>query len=82
VIVTPALIVTLSVAVAELFAESTTFAVNVAVPATGVVPDTTPALDKLSPTAVNWLAPEVTVQVRPVPDPPDAASVVEYAVPP
>jgi len=78
---TPALIVTLSVAVAELLAESTTLAVNVAVPETGVVPDKTPVFDRLSPTAVKLLAPEVTLHVRPVPVPPAAVSVSLYAVP-
>ena len=62
--------------------ESVTFTVNVADPATGVVPDNTPALDKLNPTAVNALDPDVTDQVYPVPDPPVAAKVTEYAVPP
>jgi hypothetical protein len=78
---TPALIVTLIVAVAELLAESTTLAVKVAVPATGVAPDNTPALDRLNPTAVKLLAPEVTVQVRPDPEPPAAVSVSLYAAP-
>jgi hypothetical protein len=74
--------VTLSVAVAELLAESTTLAVNVAVPATGVVPDNTPVLDRLNPTAAKLLAPEDTLQVRPVPEPPAAVSVSLYAAPP
>jgi hypothetical protein len=78
---TPALIVTLIVAVAELLAESTTLAVKVAAPDTGVAPDNTPVLDRVNPTAVNELAPDVTLQVRPVPDPPAAVSVSLYAVP-
>jgi hypothetical protein len=81
VIISPALIVTLSVLVAELLAESTTLAVNVAVPATGAAPDSTPVLDRLNPTAVRLLAPEVTLHVRPVPVPPAAVSVSVYAVP-
>jgi hypothetical protein len=81
VITSPALMVTLSVAVVELLAESTTLAVNVAVPETGVVPDKTPVPDRLSPTAVKLLAPEVTLHVRPVPVPPAAVSVSLYAVP-
>jgi hypothetical protein len=78
---TPALMVTLNVAVAKLLAESTTFAVNVAVPVTGVAPDRTPVLDRLNPTAVKLLAPEVTLHVRPVPEPPAAVNVSLYAVP-
>jgi hypothetical protein len=73
--------VTLSVAVAVLLAESMTFAVKVAVPAIGVVPDSTPVLDRVNPIAVKLLAPEVMLQVRPVPVPPAAVSVSVYAVP-
>jgi hypothetical protein len=63
VIASPDLIVTVKVPVALFPTESVTFTVNVADPATGVVPASTPALDKLNPTAVKLLAPEVTVQV-------------------
>ena len=66
-----------SVAVAVLPAESFTCTPNVADPATGVVPATTPPLDKLNPTAVSALDPDVTVHVYPVPDPPVAANVCE-----
>ncbi len=51
--VRPGLIVTEKVAVAEFDAESVTFTPNVALPATGEDPESTPALDKLNPTAVN-----------------------------
>ena len=57
------LIVTVKVSEAEFEAESVTLAVNVAVPAIGVAPDKTPALDKLRPTAVRLGAPEVTDHV-------------------
>jgi hypothetical protein len=70
VIVSAALTVTEKVPVAVFEAESVTFTPNIALPATGVVPDSTPALDRLSPIEVNWLLPEVTVQVKPVPVPP------------
>ena len=75
VMVSAALMVTDNVAVAEFDAESVTFTPKVALPATGVAPENTPPLDKLSPTAVNWLLPEVTDQVSPVPEPPTAVSV-------
>jgi hypothetical protein len=51
--------------------------VKLAVPATGVAPVSTPPLDKLNPTAVKLLAPEVTLQVSPVPVPPVAVNVCE-----
>jgi hypothetical protein len=63
VIVRPVPTVTVRDAVAELLAESTTLAVNVAEPATGKLPERTPPLDKLNPTVVGELAPEVTLQV-------------------
>jgi hypothetical protein len=51
--------------------------VKLAVPATGVAPESTPPLDMLNPTAVKLLAPEVTLQVSPVPVPPVAVNVCE-----
>ena len=62
-------------AVAEFDAESVTFTLKVALPATGVAPESIPPLDKLSPTAVRLVAPEVTVQLYPVPEPPVATNV-------
>jgi hypothetical protein len=59
---TPALIVTLNVAVALFPAESFTCTPKVAEPDTGVAPDNTPPLDKLKPTVVSALPPDVTVQ--------------------
>jgi hypothetical protein len=44
-------------------AESVTFAVKLALPAIGVEPVNTPALERLRPTAVRVLPPDVTVQV-------------------
>jgi hypothetical protein len=55
--------VTESVAVAVLPAASFTCTPNAADPAIGVAPESTPALDKFNPTAVNALPPDVTVQV-------------------
>ena len=78
--VSPVPMVTESVAVAVFDAESVTLTVKLAVPATGVAPDRTPPLDRLRPTAVRLLAPAVTVQVYPVPEPPEAARACEYAV--
>jgi hypothetical protein len=69
--------VTESVAVAVFEAESSTCTPKVALPATGGAPVSTPPLDKLNPTAVNALDPEVTVQLYPLPEPPDAVSVSE-----
>ena len=43
------------------------------VPATGVVPESSPELERVSPTADRLLAPEVTDQVYGVPAPPIAA---------
>lgn len=57
------LIVTEKVTVAVFDAESVTLASKLATPAMGVVPDNTPALDRLSPVAVRVLPPDVTVQV-------------------
>ena len=54
--------VTEKVTVAEFDAESVTFAVKLALPAAGVAPDSTPAPERLSPTAVRALPPDVTVQ--------------------
>jgi hypothetical protein len=44
-------------------AESVTFAVKLALPAIGVEPVNTPAPERLKPTAVRLLPPDVTVQV-------------------
>jgi hypothetical protein len=55
--------VTLRFAVAVSFAESVTCTVKVAVPATGVLPESTPLLDRLRPTALRLLAPVVTDHV-------------------
>jgi hypothetical protein len=63
--------------VAMLPAESFTCTPKVAVPATGVVPESTPPLDKLNPTAARLLAPDVTDHVYPVPVPAVAANVCE-----
>jgi hypothetical protein len=71
----PGLIVTEKVAVAVFDAESVTLTPKLALPAMGVVPDTTPPLERLSPTAARLLPPDVTVQVSPVPEPPEAAKV-------
>jgi hypothetical protein len=76
-----ALMDTEKVAVAVVDAESVTLTVKLAVPATGVAPESTPPLDMLNPTAVRLLAPEVTDHVCPVPVPPVAANVSEYARP-
>src|ERR1700679_3310799 len=73
------LIVTLSICVSVLLAESVTFTVKVAVPCVGELALTTPAVETLSPTALRLLCPLVTLQVHP-PAPPLAASVCEYAV--
>jgi hypothetical protein len=58
-------------------AESLAWVVKLAVPATGVVPETRPELERLNPTAVRLLVPNVTVQVYGVPAPPEAASCCE-----
>ena len=73
----PGLIVTEKVAVAVFEAESVTLTLKLALPAIGVAPDRTPPLDRLRPTAVRLLAPDVTVQVSPVPVPPALARVCE-----
>jgi len=57
------LTVTEKVTVAVLEAESVTFAVKLALPTIGEEPESTPALDKLKPTAVRLLPPDVTLQV-------------------
>lgn len=69
------LTVTEKVTVAVFDAESVTLAAKVAVPAMGVAPDNTPALDRLRPTAERLVPPDVTAQVYPVPDPPEAERV-------
>ena len=63
VMLTPALTVTERVALPVLLAESLAWTVKLAVPATGVAPESSPELDTLSPSAVRLLDPEVTVQV-------------------
>ena len=73
----PGLIVTEKVAVAVFEAESVNLTLKLALPAIGVAPDRTPPLDRLRPTAVRLLAPDVTVQVSPVPVPPALARVCE-----
>jgi hypothetical protein len=55
--------VTEKVTVAVFEAESVTLAAKLALPATGVAPDNTPALERLRPIAVRLLPPDVTVQV-------------------
>jgi hypothetical protein len=55
--------VTEKVTVAVFEAESVTLAAKLALPAIGVAPVNTPALERLRPTAVRLLPPEVTVQV-------------------
>jgi hypothetical protein len=81
VIVNPLPMVTVKLAVAVLLAESFTCTPKVAEPRVGLEPETTPPVDKLSPTADNWVAPEVTLHVYPEPDPPLAARASEYADP-
>jgi hypothetical protein len=63
VMLSPVSMVTEKLWLAVLPTESVTFTVKLALPATGVVPETTPVLDTLSPTAVRLLATEVTVHV-------------------
>jgi uncharacterized protein (UPF0212 family) len=63
VIVREALIVTEKVTVAVFEAESVTFAAKLALPAIGDAPDNTPALERLRPTAVRLLPPDVIVHV-------------------
>ena len=81
VILIPALTVRLKVALTELLAESVTFTLKLGLPVAVGVPVRTPPADKLKLTAVKVFAPEVIAHVYPVPDPPVAASVCEYAVP-
>jgi hypothetical protein len=78
----PGLMVTEKVAVVVFETESVTLTPKLALPAIGVVPDRMPPLERLRPTAVRLLAPDVTLQESPVPEPPEAARVCEYAVPP
>ena len=63
VMLTPASMVTEKVVLAVFPAESLAWVVKLAVPATGVVLDRSPVLDRLSPTAVRLVLPEVTVHV-------------------
>jgi hypothetical protein len=58
-----ALTVTEKVTVAVFEAESVTLAAKLALPANGVAPVKTPALERLRPTAVRLLPPDVTVHV-------------------
>jgi hypothetical protein len=53
-------------------AESVTLTVKLAVPAVGEDPDNAPPVERLSPIAVSWLPFDVTVQLYPLPEPPDA----------
>jgi hypothetical protein len=61
--VTAGLMVTEKVTVAVFEAESVTLAAKLALPAIGDAPVNTPALERLRPTAVRVLPPDVTVQV-------------------
>jgi hypothetical protein len=63
--------------VAVFEAESVTLTAKLALPAIGVEPDSTPPLDRLNPIVVNSPLPEVTVHVRPLPEPPEVVSVCE-----
>ena len=72
-----ALMNTEKLAVAVFDAESVTSTATLALPTVGEEPDRTPSLDRLNPIAVRLLLPDVIVQVYPVPDPPEAASVCE-----
>ncbi len=58
-----ALMVTVRLAVAVFPPESVTMTVKVAVPAMGAVPERTPPLERLRPTAERLLAPALTLQV-------------------
>jgi hypothetical protein len=58
-----ALTVTEKVTVAVFEAESVTLAAKLALPAIGVAPVKTPALERLGRTAVGVLPPDVTVHV-------------------
>jgi hypothetical protein len=71
------LMVTEKLAVAVFDAESVNWTVKLAMPAVSEEPDRTPLLDRLRPTAVRLLAPDVTVQLKPVPEPPEAVRVCE-----
>ena len=55
--------VTEKLAVAVFPRESLAWTVKVAEPAIGVAPESTPALERLNPTAVRLVEPVVTVQV-------------------
>jgi hypothetical protein len=57
------LTVTEKVTVAVFDAESVTFAAKLALPVIGDAPVNTPALERLRPTAVSVLPPDVTVHV-------------------
>ena len=58
-------------------AESVTVLVKVAVPRVGDAPETTPPLDRLSPTAARLVVPAGLVDQVSLPEPPVAASVAE-----
>ena len=75
--VSPVPMVTENVWLAVFPYESVTLTVKLAVPAMGVLPEMTPALETLRPTAVRLLLPDVTDQVNPFPVPPEVARVVE-----
>ena len=61
-------------------AESVTCTVKLALPFAVGVPVRTPALERLRFSGVSVLPPAVTVHVYPVPEPPVAANVCEYAL--
>jgi hypothetical protein len=74
VILTPALMVMESELVAVFEAESVTLTVKVAVPAAVGLPEMMPPVERLKP--AGSAEPDATVQVYPVPEPPEAESVV------
>jgi hypothetical protein len=77
VMVSPALMVTEKLVVAVFKAESVTFTPKVALPATGEEPESIPPVDRVNPIADRLVAPEVTDQLYPVPEPPAATNVRE-----
>jgi hypothetical protein len=79
--VIPESTVTVNVAFAVFCAESTTCTPNEALPTEGVVPDSTPDPFKLNPIALSAVAPEVTLQAYPLPEPPVAVNVSPYGLP-
>jgi hypothetical protein len=67
--------VTERVAVAVFEAESVSLTLKLALPTIGVAPERTPPLERVSPTVAGL--PDVTVQVSPVPVPPELVRVCE-----